>query len=129
MRFRLITFALSTFVVGCAAPGQPNVAATAPTPTRPAPSARPQILLLECDTLPNYPSASLRKLETGTVRLTIEVDASGKVTASRVKTSSGFAELDNAALSTLSRCPFMPAYKDGQPIAGATDISYDWRIK
>jgi TonB family protein len=79
--------------------------------------------------MPQYPLESLQKRETGTVKLVFEIDERGRATASRVKSSSGSLALDRAALVALSRCPFAPARRNGQPIAAEAEVTYEWRIE
>ena len=128
MQIRHTLLALAVFCAGCVSPSGVGTNVAVQTTNRPAPLSRPQLLGRECRVLPDYPPASLQNRETGTVRLLFQVDAAGAVTAAQVKSSSGFSALDNAALNTLAKCPFLPAYKDGKPVPGETDVSYVWRI-
>ncbi len=77
---------------------------------------------------PAYPQASLRNEETGTVTLALLVGADGKVTASRIQHSSGYRNLDKAAVNALSLCTFKPAMNNGVPEAGWAQLAYDWKI-
>jgi protein TonB len=77
---------------------------------------------------PAYPPSSLRNEETGTVTLALLVGADGKVTASRIQHSSGYRNLDKAAVSALSLCTFKPAMNNGVPEAGWAQLAYDWKI-
>lgn len=77
---------------------------------------------------PAYPPSSLRNEETGTVTLALLVGADGKVSASRVQHSSGYRELDKAAVNALSMCTFKPAMNNGVPEAGWAQLAYDWKI-
>lgn len=77
---------------------------------------------------PAYPPSSLRNEETGTVTLALLVGADGKVTASRIQHSSGYRNLDKAAVNALSLCTFKPAMNNGVPEAGWAQLAYDWKI-
>lgn len=77
---------------------------------------------------PAYPPSSLRNEETGTVTLALLVGANGKVTASRIQHSSGYRDLDKAAVNALSMCTFKPAMNNGVPEAGWAQLAYDWKI-
>lgn len=77
---------------------------------------------------PAYPPSSLRNEETGTVTLALLVGADGKVSASRIQHSSGYRNLDKAAVNALSLCTFKPAMNNGVPEAGWAQLAYDWKI-
>lgn len=66
---------------------------------------------------PEYPIASRRMREEGTVLLELMVEADGSVSAIRVQTSSGFPRLDASAVKTVRRWRFIPAVRGGKPIA------------
>jgi periplasmic protein TonB len=73
---------------------------------------------------PEYPSSSERLGESGRVVLSLLVGTDGKVTDSKVETSSGFPRLDEAARSALSLCKFTPGTVDGQPEQAWAKIAY-----
>ena len=78
---------------------------------------------------PDYPSASRRLEEEGTVSLRFLVGVDGKVIQSEVEKSSGFKRLDEAARAGLSRCAFKPATVDGKPEQGWATMKYTWRLE
>jgi protein TonB len=78
---------------------------------------------------PQYPMASRRLEEEGTVTLRFRVEANGHVSQSEVQNSSGFTRLDEAARAALSRCSFSPALAQGQAIASWATIRYTWRLE
>jgi len=78
---------------------------------------------------PEYPSASRRLEEEGTVHLRFLVGVDGKVIQSEVEKSSGFKRLDEAARAGLSRCQFRPATVDGKPEQAWASIKYTWRLE
>lgn len=77
---------------------------------------------------PEYPRASLVNEEAGTVTLAFTVDATGKVTDSKIVKSSGFKNLDKAAQKDMSACKFKPAIKGGAPAEGTVQIDYTWKL-
>lgn len=107
-------------------PPQPAPAITAPpspaAPVAPPKSAGPLTLTGELSvacperTPPRYPPLSRRMGEEGIVVLRVELDEQGKVCAARVSGSSGFARLDEAALSAVRAWRCTPAQRDGQPV-------------
>lgn len=107
-------------------PPQPAPAITAaPAPAMPLAPPKPtgpltlsgelSVACLE-RTPPRYPPLSRRMGEEGTVVLRVELDELGKVCAARVKDSSGFARLDDAALEAVRTWRCHPAQRDGQPV-------------
>lgn len=57
------------------------------------------------------------------------VGTNGKLVGSAVVKSSGFRELDQAALQALIHCRFKPAYRDGKPVQAAFYIEYRWQLQ
>lgn len=76
----------------------------------------------------DYPKASLMNEEQGTVTMSFLVGADGTVLESKVDKSSGYKNLDKAAIKALSACKFKPGTKDGAPSQGWTRIDYAWRL-
>lgn len=110
------------------------IAAVSTTPTLPtAPKAEPVrtaavVNSANCEK-PEYPSASKRLEEEGTVSLRFLVGPNGKVIQSEVEKSSGYKRLDEAARAGLSRCQFRPATVDGKPEQAWASIKYTWRLE
>ena len=77
---------------------------------------------------PEYPSASKRLEEEGTVQLKFLVGADGKVIESAVEKSSGFRRLDEAARQSLSKCTFKPGTKDGVAVESWASMKYTWGL-
>lgn len=75
---------------------------------------------------PEYPAASRRLEESGTVTLRFLIGVDGRVTESKVESSSGFARLDEAARDALSRCRFKPGTVDGAPEPSWVSLKYKW---
>ncbi len=114
----------------------PDPTSTAPVPTtRSAPSAPRESLRTAavidakqgCEE-PEYPSASRRNEEQGTVILRFLIDVDGRVIDSKIATTSGFSRLDRAARDTLSRCVFKPGTVDGKPEQSWANIRYTWHL-
>jgi protein TonB len=112
------------------APAAVAPAAPAPAPAPPAPPVRVAAVVnsANCEK-PDYPSASRRLEEEGTVSLRFLVGADGKVIQSEVEKSSGFKRLDEAARAGLSKCAFKPATVDGKPEQGWASMKYTWRLE
>lgn len=121
-----------------AAPPAPTaVTAVTSTPTPPAPAAGPKtdavrtaavVNAAQCEK-PDYPSASRRLEEEGTVHLRFLVGVDGKVIQAEVEKSSGYKRLDEAARAGLSRCQFRPATVDGKPEQAWASMRYTWRLE
>ena len=78
---------------------------------------------------PEYPSASRRLDESGTVVLRFLIDVDGRVLESKVETSSGFSRLDEAARTALGRCRFKAGSVDGKPEQSWASIKYKWELE
>lgn len=78
---------------------------------------------------PEYPSASRRLEEEGTVSLRFLVGVDGKVIQAEVDKSSGFRRLDEAARAGLAKCQFKPATVDGKPEQAWASMKYTWRLE
>ncbi|NGY07020.1 energy transducer TonB [Solimonas terrae] len=108
-------------------------AAAAPPPASAAPATHvPQRVDASVDWTscrqPDYPSRSKDRGEQGTVTLRFALSVSGAVQSSSVVNSSGFSRLDDAALHALTRCQFKPITVDGKPVAGSTDVRFQWKL-
>lgn len=77
---------------------------------------------------PEYPRSSIKNSEVGTVGLSLFVSASGIVTRTKLIATSGFRELDRAAMEGLIGCKFQPAQKDGVATEGWVPFRYEWKI-
>jgi len=112
----------------------PSVASP-PTPSTstapPAPSIRTGAVIqpgASC-AKPDYPSASRRLEEEGTVSLKFLIGADGRVLQAEIEKSSGFPRLDEAARNALSKCQFRPGTLDGKPEQSWASIKYTWRLE
>ncbi|MTV38029.1 energy transducer TonB [Duganella radicis] len=75
-----------------------------------------------------YPKASLMNEEQGDVTMAFLVGTDGSVMESKVEKSSGFKNLDKAALKALSACKFKPGTKDGALAQTWTKVDYSWKL-
>lgn len=112
----------------------PPVAAPLPTPAPPPPPApmvrvAPVVNAAQNCQKPEYPSASRRLEEEGTVHLRFLVGVDGLVVQSEIQKSSGFGRLDEAARAGLSKCQFKPGTLDGKPEQSWTTMRYTWRLE
>ncbi len=77
----------------------------------------------------DYPSASRRLGEEGSVTLAVLVGSDGKVTDVKVEKSSGFPRLDEAAVKQVPRSwRFIPGSVDGKPEAMWYSIIVTWKL-
>ena len=76
----------------------------------------------------DYPKASLMNEEQGTVSMAFLVNADGSVAESKLEKTSGFKNLDKAAMKSLAACKFKPGTKDGAPAQTWTKVDYAWKL-
>ena len=75
-----------------------------------------------------YPKSSLMNEEQGLVSMSFLVTADGRVVDSKVEKSSGFKNLDKAAVKAISACKFKPGTKDGAAAQTWTKVEYSWAL-
>jgi len=105
-----------------AAPANP----VAPSATVAAPSDRP-VPLPGQSPPPSYPPAALRRGESGTVVVRVDVDAGGLPLDAKIIQRSGSRDLDRAALDAVRGWRFQPAQSNGQPMVGSLEIPFDFQ--
>ncbi len=99
-------------------PPAPPIIEAPPEPAPPSKPAGPLVLsgdlAVSCPqrSPPAYPSISRRLGEEGKVLLRVELDESGAVDRATIKSSSGFARLDDAALSAVKHWRCSPPMRD-----------------
>lgn len=104
-----------------ASPGTPNE--TAPSARAPASTTVAALVLPSSDAdylnnpPPVYPRMSRRMGEQGTVLVRVFINAEGRAEKADIRTSSGHARLDEAALETVQRWRYVPGKRAGQPEA------------
>lgn len=76
----------------------------------------------------DYPKASLMNEEQGTTSMSFLVNADGSVAESKLEKSSGYKNLDKAAMKALSSCKFKPGTKNGAPAQTWTKVDYAWKL-
>ena len=108
-----------SFLSTSATPASPSVAAAPATTGRAhsAPAAAVVLPSSDADYLNNpppiYPRMSRRMGEQGTVLLRVLISAEGRAEQAEVRTSSGYARLDEAALETVKRWRYVPGKRAG----------------
>lgn len=108
-----ITNTTSERPVAAPAPVAPAAPAHQPVKTLPSTQGRGARI-----TQPEYPPASRRAGEAGTVTLAAYVLETGKVGEIKIVKSSGFDKLDQAAVQEVQRnWRFVPGKEDGKPVA------------
>ena len=78
---------------------------------------------------PEYPRASLRHEEQGTVTMSFLIGVNGKVKAGKIVRSSGYPLLDNAALEGIAKCRFKPGTENGQELEQWVPVQYVWKLQ
>ncbi len=77
---------------------------------------------------PDYPRAALLAEEQGTVRVQFVIGSDGELVSAKVLKSSGYEDLDRAAIHGLSRCQFKAAMKEGKPVQSSFTSDYVWNL-
>ncbi len=78
--------------------------------------------------MPAYPLDAARRLESGTVKLQLFVDPTGRVANALVVRSSGSASLDTAARDQARTWRFTPARRDGKPVTDLVEIEIEFKL-
>ncbi|AZR26337.1 energy transducer TonB [Xanthomonas vasicola pv. arecae] len=107
-----------------AAPGAPGSAAPSKAPV--AGGDRPVPIQGQMPP-PRYPSAALRRGDAGDVVVRVDVDAAGNPGGVTLVQRSGSRDLDRAAMEAVRHWRFHPAQRNGQPVAGSTDIPFEFK--
>ncbi len=71
---------------------------------------------------PRYPPAALRRRESGTVMVRVDVGPDGVPTSTSLVEGSGSRDLDKAALDAVRRWRFRPAQVNGRPTVGSVVV-------
>ena len=100
----------------------PNAAA----PIALAPGEQP-VPLKEQSPPPRYPGAALRRGESGTVLVRVEVDTAGMPAGVALVQRSGSRDLDRAAMEAVRGWRFQPAQRNGRAIAASLVIPIDFK--
>ena len=86
-----------------------------------APTSKPPSL--------NYPPMSRRNGHEGMIMLLIQIDEAGCAIDARVIGSSGYEELDAAAMTLYESMQFLPAEKNGKAVATTVSVPIIYRLK
>lgn len=78
---------------------------------------------------PAYPTSSVRRNETGTTLLRVQVGADGVPVQVDVVGRSGSRNLDRAAADAVRQWRFTPAQRDGQPVEGSVDVPITFNLE
>lgn len=86
--------------------------------------------LLNTHTTPPYPDVARRLGEQGSVLLHLSISPAGDVTGATVSQSSGFADLDQAAVNwVVAHWKYKPAILNGTPVASYADALVKFDLK
>ena len=78
---------------------------------------------------PEYPKGARQRGEQGDVTLEIRVNAEGGVDGASVVRSSGFSDLDEAALKAVKAARFVAAKADGCPVPSVARLNLTFRLR
>lgn len=98
----------------------PNALGGSDLDTPPRPTSKPP---------PRYPRELLQKKQGGRVIVLVTVSERGVVTDAKVKETSGFAAMDQAALNAAKRWKFKPGIKSGRKAVMTAIIPFNFRVK
>ena len=77
---------------------------------------------------PAYPTGARQRSEEGDVVLELDINAQGRVTAASVFASSGYPDLDAAALRAARKARFVPAKSGRDAVAATVRITIEFRL-
>ena len=103
---------------------QPNISPVAPRQARLDAPPKPRRNIR-----PDYPKGARQRGEQGDVVLEIRVNAEGSVDEVKVATSSGFVELDEAAVRAAKAAKFLPARSGRDPVASTARLKLQFKLK
>ena len=78
---------------------------------------------------PSYPLLARQQGISGVVKFLVRVDAEGKPAEIQLLSSSGFKLLDRKARRTIKSWRFIPAYKEGKPVASQILVTISFQLK
>lgn len=78
---------------------------------------------------PDYPKTARQRGEEGDVVLALSIDERGRVNRAEVAETSGFAELDDAAVRAAERARFVPAKSGRTSVSSTARITITFRLK
>lgn len=77
---------------------------------------------------PKYPPSALRNNDSGTVTVSVRVSVDGTADQIRVEKSSGFRDLDHAALDAVKHWQFLPKVENGIPVVSELLIPVEFKL-
>jgi protein TonB len=77
---------------------------------------------------PPYPPAAVANGEQGTVVVGVAVTENGKAVRPSLDRSSGFNDLDNAALAAVLNWKYVPAMHDGVPVEERLEVGVNFQL-
>ncbi len=78
---------------------------------------------------PIYPPRSIRLGQEGAVEVEVEVLANGRIGSVRLRTSSGFRLLDEAALKAARKGRYKPALRDDRAVRSIVIVPFEFHLK
>jgi TonB family protein len=77
----------------------------------------------------HYPDTAKKGFEEGTTVFMVQLNAQGRVTATKLRRSSGFEDLDATTEHCLASAVFQPATQQGAPVASQIQVSFPWYLE
>jgi TonB family protein len=77
---------------------------------------------------PAYPSTAIANAEQGVVAVNVLVDENGKASKPQLARSSGFDDLDNAAIAAALTWKYVPAMEGGRPEANRLTVAINFQL-
>ncbi len=100
----------------------------APVVVRPPPPGTPVQVTFRPDISNYYPEAARREGQEGRAIVKICVNQLGKIDSADVATSSGFPELDEAAIKVAKAYRFKPATSEGKPVSSCPTLPVKFEL-
>lgn len=111
-------------------PPRPPVAASAPAPAVAPRQARVDAKdVLPADFKPKYPEGARKRNEQGLVLLEIALNERGRAEGVKILSSSGFHELDEAAVKAVRVTKFKPARADGKAVRATVRLPVSFVLR
>jgi len=77
---------------------------------------------------PAYPDSAQLNGEQGTVLVDVYVHPNGRASKVKVSRSSGFEDLDNAAIEGVLNWRYLPAIRDGETVSDWTTVKIEFQL-
>jgi protein TonB len=112
----------------CGALSSLGIAGAAATATATTATATPPRVDMTQPRPQDYPDSAQSNGEEGTVVVDVYERQSGRPAKIRIKQSSGFSDLDNAAVESVLNWRFMPATRDGDTVSDWTKVKVVYQL-